>query len=568
MTALRPRLLPLFLAALLAVGASSAPACAHEEAAPTAAPAAPRLGSLAFPVASPVAEAQAAFERGMLWWHLFEYQHAAREFQAAQALDPGFALAFWGEAMTHTHALWNQDEPDLARAALAKFGATPAARAAAARSDLERAWLDTAEQQFGEGTLAERDARFLAAAKALAAAHPGDDEAQLLHAIALLGASRGERHLDNYLEAAAISKQVLARNPRHPGAAHYWIHGMDDPAHAAGALEPARVLARIAPDAGHAQHMVSHIFVALGMWDEVVAANQEATRVTDAEIAAAGLPPFPCGHYIEWLQYGYYQQGRPQAAQRLLDACATQGATAVAWHQAHPEVPFRAMKTPAATQQRWHSSLVAMRAMAVVGTDAGRDANAVLSIDTGDLGRDAAWDRFARGYAAAAAGNVAIAQAELAALDAVIAQPAGPRESPTMGAHLSIIRDLLAAMVAHAHGDEAAALALATGAGERYAALPVDYGPPVPVKPPFELVGEWLLANGRPAEAVAAFDEALKMAPRRAASLLGRARALAAGGDPDGCKAFTELEQVWANAQDGLPELDEVKKQSRDCAAR
>jgi tetratricopeptide (TPR) repeat protein len=556
------RTLPWLMVALLAgTVARAEPPSMHEghgEAAPTLAT--PHLGRVVFPTSTRVPAAQAAFERGLLWLHLFEYPQAARAFQDAQRFDPAFALAYWGEALTYTHALWNQDEPEAARAALAKFGATPQARAARIADARERQWFDTAEQLFGPGSVAERDARFLAAAAALAARYPDDDEAQMLHALALLGATRGVRDEDNYLQAAAIARTVLARSPAHPGAAHLWIHGMDEPAHAAGALEPAQALARIAPDAGHAQHMTSHIFLALGRWDDVVAANEEATRVTDAETAAAGLPPFPCGHYIEWLQYGYYQQGRPQAAQRLLDACATQGAAALAWFRAHPDVPFRAFKSPAAMQQRWHSSLAAMRAVAVVATATGREANAALAIDTGDIGREAGWDHFARGYAAATAGELAAAQAELAALDAIVAQPPGPRDYPQMGAYLGVIRDVLAASILHGQGKDDEAIALATAAGERYAAMPVDYGPPVPVKPPFELAGEWLLAQGRYKAAAAMFDRALQLAPRRALSLLGRARALAGSGDAEGRRAFAELATMWARAEGDLPELEEVRE--------
>lgn len=188
-------------------------------------------------------------------------------------------MAYWGETMTSTHAIWNQDDPAAARAALAKLAATPQQRTDKAGTARERAYLDAAEQLFGSGTLKERDTAFLKATEALAQAYPDDDDAQLFHALALLGVTRGERNVPNYLHAADIAKRVYARNPRHPGAVHYWIHGMDDPEHAAGALEAAHTLSKIAPNAGHAQHMTSHIFMALGMWDEVVASNESAIAV-------------------------------------------------------------------------------------------------------------------------------------------------------------------------------------------------------------------------------------------------------------------------------------------------
>ncbi|HEX3122932.1 MAG TPA: hypothetical protein VHQ21_06475, partial [Rhodanobacteraceae bacterium] len=279
------------------------------------------LGALDFPTSTKSAPAQTAFVRGMLLLHVYEYPRAEKAFQQAEKLDPDLVMAYWGEAMTATHPIWNQDNAAAGRAALAKLGATPEARAAKATTAREKAWLGAVEALFGPGSLAERDKGFLAAMEAIARQWPQDDEAQLFLAQALLGVTRGDRNTANYLRAAEICKAVLARNPQHPGAAHYWIHGMDDPEHAAGALPAARVLAKIAPDAGHAQHMVSHIFIALGMWDDVVAANEHSVALTDAQARAANKPTLGCGHYPEWLQYAYYQQGRLHDAGKLLDDC-------------------------------------------------------------------------------------------------------------------------------------------------------------------------------------------------------------------------------------------------------
>ena len=95
------------------------------------------------------------------------------------------------------------------------------------------------------------DARYATAMQQLSQAYPKDDEAQLFYALALLGKSEGVRDVPTYLQAGAIAKAVFMRNPDHPGAAHYWIHAMDDPQHAAGALGDARALSKIAPSAAH-----------------------------------------------------------------------------------------------------------------------------------------------------------------------------------------------------------------------------------------------------------------------------------------------------------------------------
>src|SRR5207302_805494 len=78
---------------------------------------------------------------------------------------------------------------------------------------------------------------------------------------------------------------------------------------------------KIAPEAGHAQHMTSHIFLALGMWDDEVKANETAIALGNRLRQKAGRPPGRCGHYNEWLEYGYLQQGRVADARRVLEGC-------------------------------------------------------------------------------------------------------------------------------------------------------------------------------------------------------------------------------------------------------
>jgi len=519
------------------------------------------LGQLVFPTSTRSPQAQAAFERGMLWLHLCEDEHAVVEFQKAQKLDPGFALAYWGEAMTHTRGLWDIDDAEGARKVLARLGPPPQVRAAKAPTEREKAFLDTGEQLFGPGTVHERDVRFLAAATALANTYPRDDEAQLLHALALLNIGRGTREIPKYLEAAEIAKGVLAHNPRHPGAAHYWIHGMDDPAHAEGALPAARALAKIAPGAGHAQHMTSHIFMALGLWDDVIAANEEAMRVVNAQ-REGQRPADGCGHYNEWLQYAYYQAGRHRDAQRQLAGCAGEGGAIVAWALAKPRVPDRSAARLHDYQQSQQLSLMAMRATAVVESPADRAYDSGLRVDASDFGRAAGWDAFARGYAALQADDVAAARGALDVLREDARAPQGnlDHEFPDEDAYLGILTSMLEGAIAVRDGHADAGIAEVRDAAARYDALPFAFGPPLPVKPPHELAGELLLAQSRPTEALAQFDAALKLAPNRALSLLGRMHALQVLHDDAGAaKARATLAAIWHRADPDLPLLAEVR---------
>ncbi len=108
------------------------------------------LGSLSFPN-SGAAEAQHDFLRGVLLLHSFEYGYAAEAFRRAQEIDPDFAMAYWGEAMTYTHPVWNQKDAAAASEALARYGPTPEARAAKAPTDRERAYLSAGAVLYGHG---------------------------------------------------------------------------------------------------------------------------------------------------------------------------------------------------------------------------------------------------------------------------------------------------------------------------------------------------------------------------------------------------------------------------------
>lgn len=543
----RVRLLPALLVAVTAlalppsVSAHNGP---HDEQTPSY-QSIDQLGRLSFPTSTRNPAAQTAFVRGMLLMHLFEYPAAKEAFLEAQKLDPDFVMAYWGEAMCATHPAWNQQDMEAGRSALAKIGPTPEARAAKAPSLREKGWLELAEILYGEGSKRERDARFADAAGRLAARFPQDDEAKLFHALALLGKNQSERDLKDFLEAARISQSVYLVNPEHPGAAHYWIHGMDDPAHAEGALEAARALSKIAPAAGHAQHMTSHIFIALGMWDDLVTANENAQRVVAAELARQGQPDYRCGHYPEWLEYGYFQQGRERDALQVLADCESQGPAAVAWFREHPAPRYGAATTPEKLQGRIESSLVWMRGMAVMDSHEYMADYAKRADEGADPAGDKGAARFAKGFAQARTGDVAGAESNLARLRAEIAALGDSEEKRTSRNYLKVMALMLEAALGEAGGKTDLALAKAREAAAIYDAIPFDYGPPSSMKPPHELAGEILLAAGRPKEAVGEFDIALEWAPRRAASLLGRARALAASGSTAAQAEYEQLDAMW-----------------------
>jgi len=486
------------------------------------------LGTISFPTSTTSAAAESTFVRGVLLLHLFQYSDAADAFRTAQRLDPSMAMAYWGEAMTYTHPVWNEQDLSAARAVLARLGATPSERERRAGSDRERAYLGAIEILYGPGPKARRDTLYAAAIGELSRRYPDDDEARAFHALALLGLSQGVRNVPTYLRAAALAESVFVRNPQHPGVAHYWIHGMDDPDHATDALPAARALSQIAPDAGHAQHMTSHIFMALGMWDDVVQANVNAMRVVNRARVAAGRPETFCGHYNFWLEYGDLQLGRRDAARTLLEGCIRQ-----------------ATPTPGATSVDPDNSpigsAVGMWARYLVDTEdwSGTLAGWAPPLEGADPPR-ATW-AFVRGGAASRRGDLAVArealsdyQATRARLGAQFAESDDPGDAEYLNRLAVLDLELQAELqIGGTEPRPDSAIALLRRATAIEDAMAYAFGPPAIDKPPHERLGELLLSQGRANDAVREFEAALRRTPNRVAAVSGLERAkamLAAGG--------------------------------------
>ena len=151
--------------------------------------------------------------------------------------------------------------------------------------------------------------------------YPDDHEARTLYALAILGSRNGSRDFATYMRAASVAQPVFNANPNHPGAVHYMIHSFDDPVHAPLGLAAAKAYADIAPNAAHAQHMTTHIFVALGMWPDVISGNIRARDTQDGQLATRGKRPAHCGHFSPCLHYDHVMLCDTPAPEALIDSC-------------------------------------------------------------------------------------------------------------------------------------------------------------------------------------------------------------------------------------------------------
>lgn len=499
------------------------------------------LGSLSFPNSGDI-EAQGAFLRGVLLLHSFEYDRAAEAFRKAHQIDPDFVLAYWGEAMTHTHPVWNEKDTEAAREVLDRLAPTAEARLAKAPSDREKAYLATVEVLYGKGEKAAVDTLYAAEMEKLAAAYPDDLEAQTFYALALLGLSQGDRDVPTYMEAGTIALDAFNRNPDHPGAAHYTIHSFDDPTHAVLAMRAARAYSVIAPDAAHAQHMTTHIFLARGLWSDVVEQNLRAVAVVNRYRAEAGRPGTSCGHYNEWLIYGYQQQGRYELAAEVLGDCFAQSVDA--------ERP-----TPARGSAAF--SHVYLRGLHLADTRDGQSDAALAKLEVSEPTITMQLiDSWGDGVAALFRGERAAAETAHEFL--VTRGDGAPRNYVTP--YVPVWRGTLEAMLLADAGDLDAAIQTARRAADYEASLPVDFGPPIALKPARELEGELLLEDGRVGEAVTAFKRQLGRTPNRILTLGGLARASVAAGQVDLAeRTYRLLVNLLSQADADQPELVEAK---------
>ena len=510
------------------------------------------LGEVEFPTSGSAA-AQQHFLQGVLLLHSFEYDDAREAFQEARKVEPDFAMAYWGEAMTHNHPLWTQQDADQARAGLTELAPTPEERLAKARTERESDYLSTVEVLYGEGTKEDRDFAYLDAMRRLAEKYPDDLEAASFYALATLGTSHDERDFRIYMRAAAIVEEVFNKNPNHPGAAHYLVHSFDDPVHAPLGLRAARVYSKIAPAAAHALHMPSHIFLSMGMWDDVVASNEDSWEAADARVKRKNLGVDDRSyHALWWLEYGYLQQGRYRDARRLLTIM---------------EEDTRKSGSP---KTRRH--LVALRAHYRIET---QEWNAdSIEVDTSGLRTSAvASDLFVHGLSAVKTGEVRTAKSALVDLKTLLdseRKKARQSSAEAGGSYslvsLSSIRGAgvmakeLQALIDLAEGMKVKAVETMQAAVDQEDGLALAYGPPYPVKPAHELFGEILLELGRPEEAQEQFKRALDRAPKRRLSLLGLTRASTKSGDQlTAADAYAELRRILHRADEDLVELSELK---------
>jgi tetratricopeptide (TPR) repeat protein len=517
------------------------------------------LGKVEFPT-SGSEKAQAHFLRGLAALHSFWYEEALEAFRESTKVEPDFMMGYWGEAMAHNHPLWSEQDTTAARAVLGKITNT------GKLTDRERAYLDAVKVLYADGEKGVRDAAYSAAMEKIYRDYPDDLDAAAFYSLSLLAMMRmEEKSYRLQARAGAIALEVYQKNPDHPGAAHYIIHAFDDPDHAILALPAARRYANIAPEAHHARHMPSHIFLQLGMWPEAAASNESAWASSEAWMKRKNLSPSVRDyHSLHWLLYVYLQQGRYRKAEELLSLMKKTMTETTNDNKLRPgyyENNYADMAAAFIVEtERWDlaSSLFPAGARSSSSSAGGSHGShgaaapepAKALVRTSNRGERLPF--FVRGMAEAMKNKAS-------------AEPTGSRGNESAAASPGISQLQVQALAASIKGEHDKAIQFMTEAAAMEEQRGAPSGPPGIIKPSHELFGEVLLRAGKFDRAAEQFKTALLRQPNRARSLLGLARVHAKSGNNTGAAAiYAKLLEQWKDADADLPEL----KEARDFLAR
>ncbi|MGN6390643.1 MAG: tetratricopeptide repeat protein [Gemmatimonadales bacterium] len=447
------------------------------------------------------------------------YPQARTEFLRVAAVDPGCAMAHWGVAMTLFQPLWpTRPGPDDIRLGRDEIGRARANRAA---TEGERLFIEAGGAFFDPPDSVnywERIRRWHLAMERVHAAAPSDPEGEVWLALADLAAAppsdTSHRQADR---AAELLLDVYHRNPDHPGAMHYLIHADDVPGREHDSPEIVRRYAAIAPQNPHALHMPTHIYTRLGEWQEVVRGNLRAADAALRQPAGDGgryvWDEFP--HAVEYLVYASLQLGADDAALRQIRRLRQSGPL---------EPTFKSAFHTASTAARY---ALERHAWEEARTLTPRDPSA-YTWDRYPWAEAVTW--FARGLGAARERRPAEADSARVRLVALEAASVKAGEE-LFSRQIAMLRLAVSGWIAQAGGRPDSAVALLREASALEASTPKPAVTPAPTLPADEMLGDLLLEQRHPADALAAYRSALERYPNRLNSLMGAARAARMAGD-------------------------------------
>ena len=494
-----------------------------------------KLGKVHFATScSPTAQRE--FDRAMLYQHSFWYRSSQRAFEETLKEDPNCAIAYWGIALS---LLWNPHTVPPAKNLADGAAALAKGKGIGAKTERERDYLEALSAMYADYDKVDHRTRvlnYLKAMEQLATRYPEDDEAQIYYALALnIGASPTDKTYSNQLKGAAILEKIWARQPDHPGVAHYLIHLYDTPALADRGVEAARRYSKIAPDAAHAQHMPSHIFTRVGYWKESIESNAVAARVAKSDKELHDEL-----HAMDYQVYAYLQLGQDAKARAVIDEMRTVSGFAETFIPG----PFALAASPAryaVERGDWKAATA-------------------LEVRPNPLPHVQAVTYFAKALGAARSGDPDAANAAIAKL-AELRDQLREKKDAYWAEQVDIEWQVATAWMLHAAGKSEEALktlSAAADAEDRTEKHPVTPGPLAPAR---ELYGVMLLDRGMANEALVAFEATLKKEPNRLGATVGAARAAAKAGDA------VKAKEYYAKVAELTGDADATRSEGKEAQA-
>jgi tetratricopeptide (TPR) repeat protein len=508
------------------------------------------LGSYSRKVTTRSAQAQRYFDQGLILGWGFNHAEAERSFREAARLDPECAMCWWGVAWVLGP---NINAAMEGAAAAPAYEASRKALALASKvSPGEAAWVRALSRRYAEKPPEDRkplDRAFADAMREVSRQNPDDLDAATVFAESLLDLApwtpwnKDGTPTEWTPEILRTIEGVLARNPRHPGAIHLYIHAVEASKDPGRAEEYAVALPDLAPGAGHLVHMPSHIQIRTGRYEQVIALNERASKADDSYIAqchAQGVYPLGyVNHNVHMGWAGAVMIGRRDKAMELA-------------HSLHARMEHAPVRDDGMGTLQ-HYSAIPLWTLVRFG-----DWEAILRepAPASDLAYPNAIWRWARGMALVARGETDAARAELAKIREIVAtgaiEPVTIWEINKGSDIVAIAMDMLEGQIAARAGNTERAVASLRQAVEREDALnynePPDWYPPV--RP---LLGAVLRGAGKPKDAEAVYRRDLEINPENGWSLDGLARSLAAQGrQKEAAEVQARFARVWKGADASL----------------
>ena len=501
-----------------------------------------KLGKVLFKT-SCTPEAQQAFERALAMLHSFYFPETVKAFTKVTEIDPGCAIAYWGLAVsTRPNPLVGPFD-----AATLKRGldAVEKGKALGAKTQRERDWLAAIETFYKDFDTVDQETRtrnYAQAMEALTKKYPQDVEAKIFYALAL-NETFDHKSMAPLLKAIKILEPLDKKYPGHPGITHYLIHSYDFAPIAQKGVPVANKYAKIAPAAPHAQHMPSHIYSMVGMWQESIASNLSAIEVTKEYVARSKLDGTLSGvpHAYDFMQYAYLQLGQDAQAKALIDESAAVKkliGVVSAGQMARAAVPARYMLE----RQDWQGAAQ----LQPLGTPFPA-AEAVT--------------HFARAMGAARSGNFTAAQADIDKLKEL--RTGLEQAQQSYWAEQVEVQILGAqAWMAQGQGNKDEALKFMRAAADLEDGSEKHVAMENRLYPMRELLGDMLREQGQPAAALKEYEVSMKNAPNRLRGYYGAAKAAEAVGEKKkGATYMRSLAQLTRDANGDRAEIREVKQQ-------